>query len=65
MPGILTIDGSLGDGGGQMLRSALTLALITGQPFRITNIRPKRRSPGFCASILPQFAQPWRWVARR
>jgi RNA 3'-terminal phosphate cyclase (ATP) len=33
-------------GGGQILRSALTLSAITGQPFRITNIRGKRPKPG-------------------
>lgn len=34
------------DGGGQMLRTALSLAMITGQPFLMTNIRGKRRKPG-------------------
>ena len=34
------------DGGGQMLRTALSLAVITGQPFRMTNIRGQRRKPG-------------------
>lgn len=33
-------------GGGQLLRSALSLSLVTGQPFRITNIRGKRPKPG-------------------
>lgn len=33
-------------GGGQMLRSALSLAMVTGQPFRMTNIRGQRRKPG-------------------
>lgn len=40
----IQLDGS--DGGGQMLRTALTLAMVTGQPFRMTNIRGKRRKPG-------------------
>lgn len=40
----IQIDG--GEGGGQMLRSALTLAMVTGQPFRMTNIRGKRPKPG-------------------
>jgi len=35
-----------GEGGGQMLRSALTLAMVTGQPFRMTHIRGKRKKPG-------------------
>ncbi len=33
-------------GGGQMLRSALSLAMVTGRPFRMTNIRGKRSRPG-------------------
>ncbi|MDB6078710.1 MAG: 3-phosphate cyclase, partial [Akkermansiaceae bacterium] len=33
-------------GGGQMLRTALSLAMITGQPFRMVNIRRKRSKPG-------------------
>jgi len=34
------------EGGGQMLRSALSLSLITGQPFHMENIRGKRSKPG-------------------
>lgn len=41
---LLQLDGS--SGGGQMLRTALSLAMITGRPFRMTNIRGKRRKPG-------------------
>ena len=33
-------------GGGQILRTALSLSLITGKPFRMTNIRGKRQKPG-------------------
>ncbi|MEM7204492.1 MAG: RNA 3'-terminal phosphate cyclase [Planctomycetota bacterium] len=43
---MLTIDGAMGEGGGQILRSALGLSLVTGTPFRIDNIRAKRRQPG-------------------
>lgn len=43
---MITIDGSLGEGGGQILRTALALSLVTGQPFRITNIRARRSKPG-------------------
>ena len=43
---MITIDGSKGEGGGQILRSALALAMVTGQPFRIDNIRAGRRRPG-------------------
>ena len=42
----ITIDGSEGEGGGQILRSSLTLSLITGKPFRIENIRSRRKKPG-------------------
>ncbi len=40
------IDGSLGEGGGQVLRTALVLSSLTGRPLRIFNIRAGRRSPG-------------------
>jgi RNA 3'-terminal phosphate cyclase (ATP) len=40
---MLTIDGFQGEGGGQILRTALSLSLATGQPFRIVNIRAGRQ----------------------
>lgn len=43
---MIRIDGATGEGGGQMLRTALSLALVTGQAFRIENIRAKREKPG-------------------
>jgi len=43
---LLEIDGSDGEGGGQILRSALSLAICTQQPFRIANIRANRQRPG-------------------
>jgi RNA 3'-terminal phosphate cyclase (ATP) len=43
---MIRIDGSLGEGGGQMLRSALSLSLATGKAFRIENIRAKRERSG-------------------
>ena len=43
---MLTIDGSFGEGGGQILRSSLALSMITGTPFRIENIRANRDPPG-------------------
>jgi RNA 3'-terminal phosphate cyclase (ATP) len=42
----IEIDGALGEGGGQVLRSSLGLSLVTGRSFRITSIRAKRRKPG-------------------
>jgi RNA 3'-terminal phosphate cyclase (ATP) len=43
---MIRIDGSVGEGGGQMLRSALSLSLATGKAFRMENIRAKRERPG-------------------
>jgi len=43
---VITIDGSQGEGGGQVLRTSLALSLVTGKPFRITNIRAGRKKPG-------------------
>lgn len=43
---MIVIDGSHGEGGGQVLRTSLALSLVTGKPFRIDNIRAKRKSPG-------------------
>jgi RNA 3'-terminal phosphate cyclase (ATP) len=43
---MLTIDGSFGEGGGQILRTSLALALVTGKPFRIEKIRGGRKTPG-------------------
>jgi len=43
---MIEIDGSEGEGGGQILRSSLSLAICTQQPFRITNIRANREKPG-------------------
>ena len=39
---MIEIDGSQGEGGGQILRSSLSLAICTQQPFRIVNIRANR-----------------------
>lgn len=43
---MLTIDGSHGEGGGQVLRTSLGLSLLTGTPFRIERIRENRDPPG-------------------
>jgi RNA 3'-terminal phosphate cyclase (ATP) len=40
------IDGSQGEGGGQILRTAVSLSAVTGRPVEVTNIRAKRQNPG-------------------
>jgi RNA 3'-terminal phosphate cyclase (ATP) len=46
MSGLVSIDGSSGEGGGQILRTALALSMVTGRPFEITKIRARRSVPG-------------------
>lgn len=43
---MIFIDGSYGEGGGQILRTSLALSLVTGKPFRIERIRAGRKTPG-------------------
>jgi RNA 3'-terminal phosphate cyclase (ATP) len=43
---MIAIDGSAGEGGGQILRTSLALALVTGESFRIERIRANRPRPG-------------------
>ncbi|MDE1763588.1 MAG: RNA 3'-phosphate cyclase [Thaumarchaeota archaeon] len=40
------IDGAFGEGGGQIIRSAVTLSAVTGKPVEIQNIRKNRKVPG-------------------
>ena len=47
---MLEIDGSWGEGGGQILRTALSLSCLLGRPFRIFDIRKGRKRPG----LMPQ-----------
>src|SRR6185312_2744850 len=42
----IKIDGEWGEGGGQIIRSAVTLSVITGKPIEIENIRKNRKVPG-------------------
>ena len=49
---MVEIDGSYGEGGGQVLRTALTLAALTGQPTHVRNIRAGRPKPGLAAQHL-------------
>jgi len=46
------VDGSAGEGGGQILRTSLALACITGKASHIENIRAARRNPGLAKQHL-------------
>ena len=46
------IDGSYGEGGGQLLRTSVVLAAITGLPVHMYNIRAKRSNPGLAPQHL-------------
>ncbi len=52
MSSMVVIDGSFGEGGGQILRTSLTLAAVTGRPVRIFKIRAGRPNPGLAAQHL-------------
>lgn len=43
---MISIDGSFGEGGGQIIRTSCALSLITGKPFHIYNVRARRAKPG-------------------
>lgn len=46
MSAFIEIDGAEGEGGGQVLRSSLSLSMLTGKPVRLRNIRAKRKKSG-------------------
>jgi RNA 3'-terminal phosphate cyclase (ATP) len=56
----IDLDGSIGEGGGQILRTALSLSAVTGRPFAIDRIRANRLKPG----LRPQHREAARAVAR-
>lgn len=56
---MLEVDGSFGEGGGQILRTTLSISVLTGTPVRIYNIRGKRPRPG----LRPQHAMAARAMA--
>lgn len=60
MTGLLEIDGSTGEGGGQVLRSSLSLSILTGKPVRVSCIRANRDRPG----LRPQHLMALRSAAR-
>ncbi len=60
MTDLLEIDGSMGEGGGQVLRSSLSLSILTGKPIHITSIRANRDRPG----LRPQHLMALRSAAR-
>jgi len=49
---MVEIDGSLGEGGGQIIRTSLSLSALTNTPFLIANIRSRRPKPGLRAQHL-------------
>lgn len=51
----IIIDGAEGEGGGQVLRSSLSLSAITGKPVRIEDVRGRRKKPGLFRQHLTAF----------
>lgn len=56
---MIEIDGAYGEGGGQLVRTAVALSAITGKAIRVVNVRPKRDKPG----LAPQHLAAVRAVA--
>lgn len=49
---MITLDGSYGEGGGALVRTALALSTLTGKEFKVNNIRAGRKKPGLKAQHL-------------
>lgn len=56
---MIDVDGTHGEGGGQILRTSLAMSVLTGQPLRIRGIRGRRPKPG----LMPQHLQAVRAAA--
>lgn len=57
---VIEIDGSYGEGGGQVLRTSLSLSVLTGRPVHLRNVRAGRSTPG----LAPQHLTVVRALAR-
>ena len=55
---MIEMDGSFGEGGGQILRTSLALSLLTKQPFRLRKLRARRSKPGMRPQHLMSVPQP-------
>jgi len=49
---MITIDGSHGEGGGQLVRMSCALSALTGRPVRLNNVRARRAPPGLAPQHL-------------
>ncbi|MDD1752595.1 MAG: RNA 3'-phosphate cyclase, partial [Methanotrichaceae archaeon] len=57
---MIEIDGSFGEGGGQIVRTSVSLSVVTGKTVRVNQIRQNRPKPG----LAPQHVQAISILAR-